>query len=221
MVRYIFYKKRKFIFFDLLNEGVLGKKVSNFYKIKLLRVGRKKKSFFKIVVVNWNNKNVDFLGYFNPHLLKDDIYFKDYIENMNIGKKAVLLSDRLIRKSDFFNNKMICLNYEKMFFWMSVGALFDSFIHKIIVTVILTSVNWKEMFDYYVEYAEGRNEIEIFNLIYSQIYFYSIWDETDEVLEYIKENFLGKERNLNEIFGEDEFNKKVYVEKFEEDRYMY
>jgi ribosomal protein S16 len=37
------------------------------YKIKLFRTGRHNKSFYKIVVVNWNNRIVSQLGYYNPH----------------------------------------------------------------------------------------------------------------------------------------------------------
>lgn len=37
------------------------------YRIRLFRSGRRNKSFYKIVVVNWNNRIVSQLGYYNPH----------------------------------------------------------------------------------------------------------------------------------------------------------
>lgn len=37
------------------------------YRIRLFRVGRVNKSFYKIVVVNWNNRIVSQLGYYDPH----------------------------------------------------------------------------------------------------------------------------------------------------------
>jgi|ERR1700748_1396930 ribosomal protein S16 len=37
------------------------------YRIRLFRTGRRGKSFYKIVVVNWNNRIVSQLGYYNPH----------------------------------------------------------------------------------------------------------------------------------------------------------
>ena len=40
------------------------------YQIRLFRQGRKTKSFFKIVVVNSNNRIIASLGYFMPHASK-------------------------------------------------------------------------------------------------------------------------------------------------------
>jgi ribosomal protein S16 len=37
------------------------------YRIRLFKIGRKQKPFYKIVVVNWNNRIVSQLGYYNPH----------------------------------------------------------------------------------------------------------------------------------------------------------
>lgn len=36
-------------------------------RIRLIQIGRKKRSYFKIVVVNYNNKIVADLGYLIPH----------------------------------------------------------------------------------------------------------------------------------------------------------
>jgi ribosomal protein S16 len=52
------------------------------YHIRLLRQGRKKNAFFKIVVVNSKNRIVSNIGYFIPHSFK-----KFKIKSIGINKR--------------------------------------------------------------------------------------------------------------------------------------
>jgi ribosomal protein S16 len=56
------------------------------YHIRLLRQGRKKNAFFKIVIVNSKNRIVSSLGYFIPHSSKN---FK--IKSIGINRNLTIL----------------------------------------------------------------------------------------------------------------------------------
>jgi ribosomal protein S16 len=91
---------------------LFNSKINNIFKIGLIKIGRKKNSVFQIVVINYNNKKIDNIGFYNPKLC--------------FSKSLVY--------SGFSNKigKIISLDFKKVFFWLSKKIKLGPFFHKIV-----------------------------------------------------------------------------------------
>lgn len=106
----MFIKKRSNL--STLKATLLNKKISNCYKIGLIRVGRKKSYSFKIVVMDWNRKYFDVLGTYNPKMS-----FSRFLYNGQFSLKL---------------GKTLIIDFKKLYFWIHKKIFFKGFLHKII-----------------------------------------------------------------------------------------
>lgn len=103
--------KKKFNL-NTLKTTLLNKKISNSYKIGLIRVGRKKSYSFKIVIMDWNKKYFDVLGTYNPKMS-----FSRFLYNSQFSLRL---------------GKTLMIDFKKLYFWIHKKVFFKGFIHKII-----------------------------------------------------------------------------------------
>jgi ribosomal protein S16 len=150
---------KKFIFktnnkLDKSKLNNLNTKIINVYKIGLQRIGRKKNCVFQIVVMNWNRKKIDILGYFSPNLTS-------YKDNNNLKKNLLNLG------------KTISLDTRKIFFWLSKKVILGPFLHKIIkifyLGFILVEFNYF-LSDNFILLKYDFNKINRFNFFYDQMF---------------------------------------------------
>jgi ribosomal protein S16 len=94
---------------------ILRSKISNKYRICLIRTGRRKNSFFKLVVTNPNRRRVDIIGVFTPN----------FAPNSN-RRKGVQF------KEGNFSRHQIDINFEKLFFWIQKRAIPSIFVYHVI-----------------------------------------------------------------------------------------
>jgi ribosomal protein S16 len=91
---------------------LFNSKINNIFKIGLIKIGRKKNFVFQIVIMNYNNKKIDIIGFYNPKL--------SFFRAFNYFKSSHKIG------------KIISLDFKKLFFWLSKRVVLGPFFHKIV-----------------------------------------------------------------------------------------
>jgi ribosomal protein S16 len=86
------------------------------YKIRLMRVGRRKKVSYKIVVVNWKNRFIEEIGSYDPQF--SSFFTIDSNNNIRFEKVIKLEGPRVI-------------------FWLQQRVLLTPFVHKLFLATDL------------------------------------------------------------------------------------
>ena len=113
-----FKNKNQQIFLSSFKGTFLVKKSPFFYRIRLQRSGKKKKPFFKIVVVNFYNRIVCYLGTYNPHSLP---FF-----SKNCYNEIFYIND--FYSENFFASRVISLELNLLLNWLEKGVYLSPFI---------------------------------------------------------------------------------------------
>jgi ribosomal protein S16 len=95
-----------------LRSSLLNKKITNSYKIGLIKVGRKRTSVFKIVSMNWDSKVIDTIGYYSP----------------KFGFSRILAKSSFILKM----GKTLVFDFKKVYFWLQKRVLIRGIFYRII-----------------------------------------------------------------------------------------
>jgi ribosomal protein S16 len=88
------------------------------YRIRLMRVGRRKKVYYKIVVVNWKNRFVEEIGVYNPHLT-DLFASKNFVSTNSQNVKFIKIKGR------------------RAIFWLNKQVLLSPFVHRLFLAIDL------------------------------------------------------------------------------------
>lgn len=114
-------KKKNIIVLQSSNKfktKLLNSKISNKYNLCLIRTGRRKNPFFKVVVTNYNRKKIDIIGIFLPiaHLYKKEGLF-------------------FYQNSSLLQRKQLNIDFEKLFFWLRKRVMPSIFVYHLIRSI--------------------------------------------------------------------------------------
>jgi len=114
-------KQKIFLFAHSANKfktKLLSSKLSNKYNLCLIRTGRRKNPFFKVVVTNYNRKKIDIIGVFLPCA--------------NLYKKEGVF---FYQNSSLVQRKQLNVDFEKLFFWLRKRVIPSVFVHHLIKSI--------------------------------------------------------------------------------------
>ncbi len=147
-------RSHKIFSLNNLRCSLLNKKITNSYKIGLIKVGSKKTSVFKIVSMNWNSKVIDTIGYYSP----------------KFGFARILSKNSFILKM----GKTLILDFKKVYFWLQKRILIQGIFYRIIrvfnIAYVLIENNYlTTLFILDPKYNITRSSLNQLTFFYHQI----------------------------------------------------